>query len=180
MRELGMKIVHLCLFVVAIALAPILIAQEQSSVGGVHLSVAGDVSKPLTLSVEDLASFPRRIVSLQQRDGTTASYEGMPLVEILKKAGVPSGEKLRGKALASYVVAHARDGYEVTFALAELDPELHDNNVVVADKRDGKPLNAQEGPLRIVVPSDKKPARSIRMVDELRVVMLRKDEGAQH
>jgi hypothetical protein len=46
--------------------------------------------------------------------------------------------------------------------------------VIVADQRDGKPLSAQQGPIRLVVTSDKRPARSVRMVERLHVVELRK------
>lgn len=143
----------------------------------VHLSVTGDVSIPAALTSEDLAKYPHRNVTTQERNGTTATYEGVPLIEILKKARSPSGALLRGKALASYVLAIGRDGYQVTFSLAEIDPEIGGGNVIVADRRDGKPLSAQEGPLRIIAASDKKPARSVRMLDALQVVLLRKDQN---
>lgn len=81
---------------------------------------------------------------------------------------------MRGKALASYLLAGARDGYQVVFSLGELDPGVGGARVIVADQRDGKPLSAQQGPIRLVVSSDKRPARSVRMVERLHVVQLRK------
>ena len=94
--------------------------------------------------------------------------------EILKKAGVAFGKEMRGKALAGYLLVEARDGYQVVFSLGELDPGVGGASVIVADKRDGKELSAQQGPIRLVVSSDKRPARSVRMVEKLHVVALRK------
>lgn len=145
-----------------------------------RLAITGDVPRPATLTREDLAAYPHRTVSVQERDGTEAHYEGVPLVEILQKAGAPSGAQLKGKALASYVLAAGRDGYQVTFTLAELDPAIGNSSVIVTDKRDGKPLAPEVGPLRLISASDKKPARSVRMLESLQVVLLRKDPDVQH
>ena len=46
--------------------------------------------------------------------------------------------------------------------------------ILVADKRDGQPLPSEQGPLRIVCPDDKEGARSVRMLQSLQVVQLRK------
>lgn len=138
------------------------------------LSVDGDVAAPLSLTLADLAKMPRETVSLAQMDGSHNTYEGVPLTEILKKAGIPFGKEMHGKALAGYLLAEARDGYQVVFSLGELDPGVGGTRVIVADQIDGKPLSAQQGPIRLVVSSDKRPARSVRMVERLRVVQLRK------
>src|ERR1700722_3051062 len=85
------------------------------------LVVSGDIPTPLTLKAEDLAKMPRETVSVSEQDGTKVEYEGVLLREVLKRAGAPLGNQLRGKALASYILAKAHDGYQVVFALAELD-----------------------------------------------------------
>ncbi len=139
-----------------------------------QIVVQGDVSAPLTLKVSDLAQMPHETASVPDQDGTTVSYEGVPLREILKKAGVPFGKELRGKALSSYVLAKAHDGYQVLFSLGELDGAFGNLSVLVADKRDGKPLFAYQGPLRLVCPNDKAGARSVRMLETLEVVRLQK------
>ena len=51
------------------------------------------------------------------------------------------------------------------------DPAFTSSQAILADKWDGKPLSAKEGPFRIVVPSDKRPARWVRQVTALRVVV---------
>ena len=92
--------------------------------------------------------------------------------EILKRAGAPLGNQLRGKALASYVLAKAHDGYQVVFTLGEMDAAFGNEQILVADKRDGKPLFGYQGPFRLVCPNDKAGARSVRMLETLEVVRL--------
>jgi DMSO/TMAO reductase YedYZ molybdopterin-dependent catalytic subunit len=138
------------------------------------LAVTGDVPTPLALSASDLAAMPRDHVEMTEQNGEKTTYEGVALQEILKKAGIPFGRQMRGKALAGYVLAEAKDGYAVAFSLGELDPDLGGTRVIVADKRDGKPLFEYQGPVRLVIPADKEGARSVRMLEKLEVVKLRK------
>jgi DMSO/TMAO reductase YedYZ molybdopterin-dependent catalytic subunit len=140
---------------------------------GVVLRVSGAVSQPLVLSLQDLAAMPRTKITATEH-GTTATYEGVTLTEILRKAGAPLGKDLRGKAMASYVLVTAHDGYRVVFALPELDPDFTDvsQRIILADTADGKPLSEKHGPVRIVVPQEKKGARWIRMVESIEVVKL--------
>jgi hypothetical protein len=142
--------------------------------GSGTLTVSGDIPSTLTLKAEDLAKMPRETVSVPDQDGTKAEYEGVLLREILKRAGAPLGRDLRGKSLASYVVAKAQDGYQVVFTLAEVDPEYVNEPILVADKRDGKPLFGYQGPFRLVCPNDKAAARSVRMLESLQIVRLLK------
>ena len=147
---------------------------SQSPPGPAVLTVAGDISSPLQLKADDLTKMPRETVSVQEEDGNKVQYEGVPLREVLARAGAPLGKELRGKALAAYVLAKAHDGYQVVFALAELDASFANETILVADKRDGKALFGYQGPFRIVCPNDKAGARSVRMLDTLEVVRLRK------
>ncbi|MFY9673694.1 MAG: hypothetical protein WAK13_04545, partial [Terriglobales bacterium] len=63
--------------------------------------------------------------------------------------------------------------YKVAFALAEADPAFATRQIILADKRDGKPLGPKEGPFRIVAPGDKRPARWIRQVTEIKAVVVK-------
>jgi len=137
------------------------------------LAVAGDVTSPVSLSSADLKDMPRTKVEVTA-DGRTLPYVGVLVGEILKRAGAPLGDALRGDAVASYVLASATDGYQVVFSLAELDPDFTSNDIIVADTVDGEPLFAGQGPLRIVAPNDSRGARSIRMLERLEVVRLRR------
>ena len=137
------------------------------------LTIAGDVTTPLKLTAADLKAMPRVTVQIQE-NGQTTSYEGVRVADILKKAGAPSGNELRGDALSTYVVAKASDGYQVVFSLGELDPVLTGNEIIVADTVDGKPLFASQGPFRVVIPKDTRGARSLRMLERIDVVRLKK------
>jgi DMSO/TMAO reductase YedYZ molybdopterin-dependent catalytic subunit len=141
-------------------------AGTQSSV----LSISGEVEKPLSLTAAQIAKLPHRTVTAKEHDGKEHRFDGTALVEVLRLAGVPLGDKLRGKSLALYVVVRATDGYQVVLALAELDPDFTDNVVLLADQKDGAPLSAGEGPLRIVIPGEKRQARWVRQVVSLSVV----------
>ena len=63
----------------------------------------------------------------------------------------------------------ASDGYRADFALAELDPDFSDKMILLADRRDGKPMAEPVGPLRLIAPDDKRPARWVRMVESVAV-----------
>jgi hypothetical protein len=139
-----------------------------------ELTIRGDIPAPLILKADDLARMPREAVSVPDQDGTKVNYEGVPLREILKRAGAPLGKELRGKALASYVLAKAHDGYQVVFSLGELDTAFGAESIIVADKRDGKALFGYQGPFRLVCPNDKAGARSVRMLETLELVRLQK------
>jgi DMSO/TMAO reductase YedYZ molybdopterin-dependent catalytic subunit len=86
------------------------------------------------------------------------------LGEILKLAAIPNGEDIKGPWLAKYLLVSAADGYRAIFALPELSPSFTSGVVLLADRRDGKPLSATEGPLRLVVPGEKRQARWVRQV----------------
>jgi len=136
--------------------------------------ITGDIPTPLTIKLEDLATMPRETATVTEEDGSKVVYEGVPLREVLIKAGAPMGKQLRGKSLAGYIVAQAHDGYQVVFSLGELDTQFGNESVLVADKRDGKPLFGYQGPLRLVCANDKAGARSVRMLETIEVVKLRK------
>ena len=93
----------------------------------------------------------------------------MPLVEVLRSAGVKFGHDLRGPALATYLVVEAADGYRAVFALPELDPASTDRVILLADRRDGKPIDAKDGPLRVIVPGEKRHSRWVKQVIALKV-----------
>jgi len=132
-----------------------------------QLHVGGEVERELTLGPADLAKLSRRSVKAKDHGGAEPIFEGVALVDVLEMAGVKFGEGLRGKNLALYLVVEASDGYRAVFALPELDPAFADRLVLLADRRDGAKLSSAEGPLRIVVPGEKRQARWVRQVVSL-------------
>jgi DMSO/TMAO reductase YedYZ molybdopterin-dependent catalytic subunit len=141
--------------------------------GQPSVQVTGSVKQALSLTADDLEKMPRASVRATN-DGMETVYEGVWLHEVLKKAGVPQGSALRGKALSSYVLAAGQDGYQVVFSLGELDPAFIDNEILLADTAEGKPLFGAQGRFKLVVPKDKPGARSVRMLTKIEVVQLRK------
>jgi hypothetical protein len=154
-----------------ILLTAVVFAQPPSAA---VLAVQGDIAAPLSLTADDLAKMPRETASVPAPDGTKIVYEGVALLSILQKAGAPFGKQLRGKVLSSYVLAKAMDGYQVVFTLGELDPDFGNETILVADKRDGKPMGEKQGPFRLVCPNDHEGARSVRMLETLQIVRLAK------
>ena len=161
--------------VLALALVARTFAQAPAPAAGATgvLTVGGDVKTPLSLTPDDLKAMPRTTVTVSE-EGREVKYDGVLVGEVLKRAGAPVGRDMTGGAVASYVLAKAKDGYQVVFSLPELDPAFTPNEIIIADTIDGKPLFDYQGPFRIVAPHDKRGARSIRMVQSLDLVRLRK------
>lgn len=154
----------LALFVVALLSAAALGQANPAPAADSLLSVGGEVERPLKLTAADLAKLPRRTVKAKDHGGKEALFEGVELGEVLKLADVKFGEGLRGKSLALFLLVDAADGYRAVFGLPELDAAFTDRVILLADRRNGKPLTATEGPLRIVVPEEKRQARWVRQV----------------
>jgi len=95
------------------------------------------------------------------------------LSALLSAGGIQLGDALRGPRMTEVLVAGAADGYRVAFALAEVDPAFAVREIILADKRDGKPLDAKEGPFRIVASGDKRAARWVRQVIELKLTAVK-------
>lgn len=118
-----------------------------------------------------LSALERRTVVTEDR-GLQTEFEGVSLRDVLIKAGVPFGDALKGPALARVIIASAPDGYRVVYAIAEVDAAFTDQVVLLADRRNGKPLLPDTGPWQIIVPNDKRPARWIRQVNKIEVRQL--------
>jgi DMSO/TMAO reductase YedYZ molybdopterin-dependent catalytic subunit len=133
------------------------------------ITVGGKVTTPLVLDAAALAAMPRATVEASAH-GVEGEWSGVPLVEVLRAAGAPLGDALRGGNLALYVRISAADGYRVVYALAELDPKFRDDGVLLVDTHDGKPLDADSGPFRLVAPAEKRPGRWVRQVTRIDVL----------
>ncbi len=127
------------------------------------VSVGGEVVTQLRLDLAALSRLPRQQVEASAHD-VSGTWEGVSLADILGAAGVAMGDKLRGKNLSLYVRITAADDYRAVFSLAELDPGIRDTKAILADHRDGKLLDAKEGPFRIIAVGEKRPARWVRQV----------------
>jgi DMSO/TMAO reductase YedYZ molybdopterin-dependent catalytic subunit len=155
------------------AVAALLLATALPAIAEeVLLRVNGAVDTPLALTRAELAALPRDQFQIPSREDRSVmeTWAGVPMIEILRKAGAPVGERLRGRATAAYVVVIAADGYRSVYALAEIDPRFSpQRRILVADTLDGKLLGGDFGQLRIANQGEGAFSRWVRQVVALEV-----------
>lgn len=115
-----------------------------------------------------LAALPHKTITVYNvHIKANQTFAGVPLIDLLTPLGVPA--KPHGKDLELYLVAEGSDGYKAVYSLAEVNPDLNDSTVMVADTLDGSPLTGS-GPLQLVTTGDKRPARWVRNLVAVRVL----------
>jgi hypothetical protein len=134
-----------------------------SATAGAVLTLRGLDGRDRVVSPADLARLTRRDTTVSAHE-VSGRYSGVALSDLLLLVGAPLGDSLRGRSLATFVTIEASDGYRVLFSIAELDSRFTDRVVILADAKDGRPLPASEGPYRLIVPGEKRPARWARQV----------------
>ncbi len=119
--------------------------------------------EPVMLQPGELKALPHIKVTVHDpHTGSDETYSGVPLADLLARLGAPLGKEFYGIALNSYVIAAGSGGDAALLALAEIDPRVHRGTVLVADIMNGHPLDANSGPLKLVLTEDKRPVRSVR------------------
>jgi hypothetical protein len=135
------------------------------------LTLKGPAGQTANLTAAEIAALPRASVAFDAH-GQKHVYEGPLLIDVLAKAGTPTGKAIHGPEMADVVLVKASDGYQVAFGLAELDPGTRAHRIILADKVDGAPLSGKDGAFKVVAEGDLRPARSARMVSEIEVLRL--------
>jgi hypothetical protein len=135
------------------------------------LRLEGPDGQRATVSEADLAKLPRTRFVFDAH-GQKHDYEGVPILDLLARVGAPAGKALGGREMADVILVTAADGYQVALGLAEADPGTRPNRIIVADRADGAPLSAKEGPFKLVVEGDLRPARGARQVIAIKVLRL--------
>jgi hypothetical protein len=137
------------------------------------LDLLGDLPHPHRMEASALHQLPRMEVRITDPHdpGKEIVYAGPSLIEVLKAGGLLLDPGMAGirDTVAMTVLVSATDGYRAAFALAELEPELTDRVILLADTKDGQPLSPREGPFRVIVPGEKRPARWVRQVSAVTV-----------
>lgn len=129
-------------------------------------AVTGIDGTAVYVTAWDLSKLPQQTVKFVDH-GAQSTFEGVSLKDVLAKVAVPAGEKFHSTAASYYMVVEAKDGYRAIFAWAELDSTFMDKALYLVTKRDGKPLSETDGPFELIVPGEKRAARSVRQVREL-------------
>lgn len=122
------------------------------------------------ITVERLHTLPVREVSVVERDGNSATYQGAWLAEVLD-LGCDSTARLdKHGTLRAVVKITAVDGFTAVVAMAETVDAFREQPVMLAWSRNGSSLSERHGPLQLVVPGDLKPGRNVRQVKLLEVI----------
>lgn len=141
----------------------------QAPAGGLTVRVGERV---VAVSAADLAALPRQTARLVT-ESDTSTVSGVGLWAVLERAAaVPSQASGRQRAVM-YVRITGADGQSAVIALVELDPSFSRRQVLLANQRDGQPLDAVEGPWRAIIPDELRHARWIRGVVSISVETLR-------
>lgn len=125
-------------------------------------------SGSVAFTATELAAMPRRQVTVGE-GATALTFEGVQVGDLLARTGAASGEEVHGQAFAHYVLVRSRDGYLTVLSLAETNPSVRRDPVIVADRMNGDRIDEREGPFRLVVGGDLRMARSARQVSAIEV-----------
>jgi tungstate transport system substrate-binding protein len=108
-------------------------------------------------------------VEYTARDGGKHTSPAVPLLAVLRAAGVPAelkmdpaaDPKMKNANLRLTVAVEGADGYAASFTLAELLPDVGRREAWLA-------LAPDPSPPRLIIPQDRKPARWVRDVARIR------------
>jgi DMSO/TMAO reductase YedYZ molybdopterin-dependent catalytic subunit len=156
--------ITLILFVLLVALAvPLYYYTRSTSVQEGTLQIKGQVSNPMNITLSQLQTTYTPLTiqvtlssSSHASDNGVFNYTGIPLKDLLSQANVSPN--------ATIVYIQASDGYGATITMQEATSQ----NTIIAYQKDGAPLSALkdggEGPLRLIIGSDKYAQRWVRGV----------------
>jgi Oxidoreductase molybdopterin binding domain len=142
------------------------------------------LSDTATVQVESLKFDPAAIAKASQvevkvmEQGKAVTYKGVPLRSLLadRLKGPNTMADLRGLADAVLVV-RAPDDYQAAISAAEVAMDETGLKYVLAIERDGKPLDAKQGPVKLIVPGDSQHVRWVRMVSGVDLVRMPKPKA---
>ena len=111
-------------------------------------------------------------------DGQVVTYSGVPLATILEAQAKNAGSMAGLRALSDAVIlVRGTDGYQAAVSAAAVAMDPKGERYLLALTRDGKPLEAGQGPVRLIVPGDPKHVRWVKEVATVRLVRLDKLVG---
>lgn len=122
------------------------------------------------LDTRALSALPAHAAEVMNKDGERHSYAGPRVIDVLHTGCPALGEANKRDRVGLVVRATAADGYRAAIALMEADTTFSPAPAILALSMDGKPLDAHEGPLKLIVPGDLRHGRHVRGVSVLEVV----------
>ncbi|HLK25775.1 MAG TPA: molybdopterin-dependent oxidoreductase [Caulobacteraceae bacterium] len=121
--------------------------------------VKGPHDTTATVTEADLRGMSRASVTIPY--GQKATYTGALVSDILATVGAPSDKRLHGAPVNQILIVTGSDGFTTVLAIAEVEKSFKTQPVILADEENGKPLPPKEGPFRLIVGGELKPARSV-------------------
>lgn len=144
------------------------------------IHVSGDIPRSGMLSIAEMESLGAVDIRWEH-DGEPRESRGVNIEKVIRHFGWDVGAggkqiapKDRRPGWRCVVIAKSADGFRAVYSTAELTAENGPTRAFIVWKQDGKPLDPAEGPLRIIVPTDKKGSRAVRQLVELQVMDLGK------
>jgi len=126
--------------------------------------------KTTTFSVAELKAMALKTVSVHsEHTKMDESYSGVPLGDLLAKAGFVATKATQRTMLRSYLKVEGTDKYWVLYSVTEVEGSEHRGDVIVATSMDGKGLGA-DGELKLVSTGDAKPQRWVRNLASVAMV----------
>jgi DMSO/TMAO reductase YedYZ molybdopterin-dependent catalytic subunit len=124
----------------------------------------GLVTRPGPVAIADLQQMPQETVDVSFQSGGGAekhTYTGVRLFAALDQLGLAIDPEARNPLLTMYIVITAKDGYQLVLSGGEIDPNFGHEPILLTWNQDGKPLEGDQAPLRLVVPGDLRGGRYI-------------------
>jgi hypothetical protein len=118
--------------------------------------------KSTIFTTAELKAMPQKTVKVHNaHTNADETYSGVPLSDLLAKAGFVVDKSTQKRMLHSYLAADGSDLYWVVYSLTEVEGSEHDGDVIVATSMNGGGLGA-DGELKLISTGDKKPQRWVR------------------
>ncbi len=142
------------------------------------LIVKGQEGRLETLTAADVRALHRATVTVPY--GKKDTFEGAVIGEILAVVGAPADVRLHGAPVNQVVVVTGKDGFSTVLSLAETEKSFRTEPVILADTENGKPLDEKQGPYRLVIGGELKPARSVWGVIEIELRPVNTNDPSLH
>lgn len=136
---------------------------------GTVLEVGGDVTKPRAWTLAQLQKAAPIQTIRTTLKGKPYVVRGVKLWSLIEAASPKLAPKVKHSEARFVVLARGKDGYKVSFALPDLMPDTGNESAFLVWEANGKPLPAKDGPLRLVLPDDKKPMRWVYSLAALEI-----------
>ncbi len=132
--------------------------------------------EPLKFDPAALAKIEKKVeIKVQERDGE-ASYRGVPLRTLLEdqwKGPKPAMSDLRALSDAVLII-RGTDGYQAAVSAASVAMDDSGERYVLALERNGKPLDKDQGPVKLLIPGDPMRVRWVRNIEAVELVRMPK------